>query len=212
MRKIVLFCYLQCFVLCNVFAQNVFKGRVVDENNRPVKEAIVFQLGEDASIRNTVLVDSSGNFSIDKVDFSKEILRVTAFGFENKDITKSTVEPIVLKVLSVALGEVVVQGEAKVEQKSDRLVFTVANTNLVKASNSSFDLVKMTPMVENRNERLSILGKESVELYINGRKSNLTQDAIRSYLLSLPADRIANIEVITNPGVTNSVSAKYRYY
>ena len=63
MRKIVLFCYLQCFVLCNVFAQNVFKGRVVDENNRPVKEAIVFQLGEDASIRNTVLVDSSGNFS-----------------------------------------------------------------------------------------------------------------------------------------------------
>ena len=67
-------------------------------------------------------------------------------------------------------------------------------------------------MVENRNERLSILGKESVELYINGRKSNLTQDAIRSYLLSLPADRIANIEVITNPGVTNSVSAKYRYY
>lgn len=197
------------FISCisTALAQTDFSGKVVEENRKPVKDAIVFLLGQNSVIEKTVMTDSLGRFQIREVDFNKEIVRVTAFGYENRDITSVSDTMVVMKPLGVNLQEVEVQAAARVEQKNDRFVFSVANTSLAKASSSSFELLKMAPMIEDKNNRLSILGKESAELYINGRKSNLTQEAMRAYLQSLPADRIANIEVITNPGVTNSIDA-----
>lgn len=199
-----------CLFMSCIFtaiAQTDFSGRVVEENRKPVKDAIVFLLGQKSVIEKTVMTDSLGRFQIREVDFNKEIVRVTAFGYENRDITSVSDTMVVMKPLGVNLQEVEVQAAARVEQKNDRFVFSVANTSLAKASSSSFELLKMTPMIETRNDKINIVGKESAELYINGRKTNLTQEAIRSYLESLPADRIANIEVITNPGVTNSIDA-----
>lgn len=207
MNKPILLLCLSLGSLSLVTAQTTFSGRVLEENKQPVKDAIVFLLGPNSVIESTVMTDSLGRFHLKEVDFGRELLRVTAFGYGNRDITSATDTVVVLKPLGVDLQEVEVQAAARVEQKNDRFVFNVANTSLAKASSSSFELLKMAPMIEDKNDRLSILGKESAELYINGRKSNLTQEAMRAYLQSLPADRIANIEVITNPGVTNSIDA-----
>jgi hypothetical protein len=78
----------------------------------------------------------------------------------------------------------------------------VANENLTKGNNS-YELIKFTPfIVVDNNDKLSIIGKSGVQLYINGRKTNLPESSIPSYLESLPAEKIASIEVITNPGAT----------
>lgn len=207
MRKTILtLCSSVCFFFMGM-SQNSFSGKAVEESNRPLIDALVFLLGQNSAIKQIVMTDSLGRFHIDKVDFSKELIRVTAFGYGNCDLTSEVDTVAVLKPLAVQLQEVEVQAAARVEQKNDRMVFNVANTALAKASASSFELLKMAPMIEDKKDRLSILGKESAELYINGKKSNLSQEAIRSYLQSLPADRIARIEVISNPGVTNSIDA-----
>lgn len=50
-------------------------------------------------------------------------------------------------------------------------------------------------------------GRDKVEVYINGRKARMTSEQITTYLSSLPAESIKNIELITNPGSRYDVSA-----
>ena len=111
------------FTLClfmgcisTAIAQTDFSGKVVEENRKPVKDAIVFLLGQNSVIEKTVMTDSLGRFQIREVDFNKEIVRVTAFGYENRDITSVSDTMVVMKPLGVNLQEVEVQAAARVEQ------------------------------------------------------------------------------------------------
>ena len=204
-----IFLVAQSFIL-TMTAQTAFRGKVVDEAGNPITEAVAFRLAENAAILGTSVADSVGTIAFDEVffDSQKETVRVTAFGYQDVSLTANPEAAIVLKPLAVGLEEIVVKGEAQVVQRSDGLTFKVANTGLVKASKTSLELLKMTPLIrEDENKKLSVLGKASFVLYINGRKTNLSEDAIQSYLQSLPPENVINIEVITNPGVTESIRA-----
>ena len=201
---------IQCCSILTMTAQTAFRGKVIDEAGNPITEAVAFRLAENAAILGTSVADSVGTIAFDEVffDSQKETVRVTAFGYQDVSLTANPEAAIVLKPLAVGLEEIVVKGEAQVVQRSDGLTFKVANTGLVKASNNALDLVKMTPLIkEDENRKLSVLGKNSFVLYINGRKTNLSDDAISSYLQSLPPENVIDIEVITNPGVTESIRA-----
>lgn len=86
------------------------------------------------------------------------------------------------------------------QKKSDRLVFDVAASPIVKGNNA-FDLLKETPLVSSTDDKnIKISGKSNAVIFINGRKSNMNADALESFLKSMPAENIAKIEVITVPG------------
>lgn len=121
-------------------------------------------------------------------------------GFENQDFSNLLALPdtIVMKERSEELGEVVVQGKSIVTQKSDRLVFNIANSNLTKGNNT-FHLLSFTPLMQIDREQISILGKSGVKLYINGRKTLLSGESMIGYLKSLPAESVSKIEIITDP-------------
>lgn len=104
-----------------------------------------------------------------------------------------------MKERSEELGEVVVQGKSIVTQKPDRLVFNVANPNLTKGNNA-FHLLSFTPLMQVERNSISILGKSGLKLQINGRKTLLSGEPMLAYLKSLPAETIAKIEIITEPG------------
>ncbi|WP_337518794.1 TonB-dependent receptor plug domain-containing protein, partial [Alistipes ihumii] len=108
---------------------------------------------------------------------------------------------VVFAPLSVRLDEFVVSVEQNTVQKSDRLVFNIAGTNLAKGNNI-YEVLKFAPLVKEENRQLSIIGKESTLLYINGRKTNVPAESMNAYLRGIPAENIAKIEVITNPGAT----------
>lgn len=85
------------------------------------------------------------------------------------------------------------------QKKADRLVFDVAASPISKGSNA-FDLLKETPLISTTDDKtLQILGKNSVMIYINGRKSNMSPDAVVELLKSMPSENIQKIEVITVP-------------
>ena len=52
------------FISCisTAIAQTDFSGKVVEENRKPVKDAIVFLLGQNSVIEKTVMTDSLGRF------------------------------------------------------------------------------------------------------------------------------------------------------
>ncbi|MPL56344.1 hypothetical protein SDC9_01828 [bioreactor metagenome] len=84
-------------------------------------------------------------------------------------------------------------------KKSDRMVYDVANSPVAKGSNA-FELLKETPLISTSdNANLKILGKNDAIIYINGRKSNMSAEAVLEMLKNTPSENIQKIEVITVP-------------
>lgn len=86
------------------------------------------------------------------------------------------------------------------QKKADRLVYDVAATTSTKGS-TAYDLMKEIPSVTNTDDKeFKILGKSAVQIFINGRKSNLDQEAVNALLKGTPSENISKIEVISVPG------------
>ncbi|MGC4129181.1 MAG: outer membrane beta-barrel family protein [Bergeyella sp.] len=92
----------------------------------------------------------------------------------------------------------VIAKKPTVESKADRTVFNVANSSIL-AGNTTWDVLRMTPLVSiDNNDAVKAQG-ESVTVYINDRKSVFTGKELKDYLASIPADNLMKIEVITSP-------------
>lgn len=92
----------------------------------------------------------------------------------------------------------VIARKPTVESKADRTVFNVANSSIL-AGNTTWDIVRMTPMVSIDNDDNVRAEGESVTVYINDRKSVFTGKELKEYLKTIPADNLMKIEVITSP-------------
>ncbi|MBK1895386.1 outer membrane beta-barrel family protein [Chryseobacterium paridis] len=85
-----------------------------------------------------------------------------------------------------------------VESKVDRTVFNVANSSIL-AGNTTWDVLRMTPLVSiDNNDNIKAEG-DKVTVYINDRKSVFTGKELKEYLATIPADNLMKIEVITSP-------------
>lgn len=97
------------------------------------------------------------------------------------------------------IKEVVLVGKKPtVENKVDRTVFNVANSSIL-AGNTTWDVLKMTPLISVDNDDAIKSEGENVTVYINDRKSVFTGKELKEYLKTIPADNLMKIEVITNP-------------
>lgn len=107
---------------------------------------------------------------------------------------KDTIESKVKEIEEVTF----VARKPTVESKVDRTVFNVANSSIL-AGNTTWDVLRMTPLLSvDSNDALKAEG-ESVTVYINDRKSVFTGKELKEYLQTIPADNLMKIEVITSP-------------
>ena len=183
--KILVFLIISLLQL-NVLAQTTIERVVVNDERRPLIGTVVTCLNKNNKLLHGSITDVTGTFSI-TADFSqKEWLRVSYLGYENQDFNSlaSLPDTIVMKERSEELGEVVVQGKSIVTQKSDRLVFNIANSNLTKGNNT-MQLLRFTPLMRMDNDKISMLGKSKMQLYINGKKSNMGDDALQKIIFEL---------------------------
>ena len=95
------------------------------------------------------------------------------------------------------LDEVVVNSvKPLIERKADRLIFNVENS--VASQGSSWEVLKRTPGVIAVQDNLQVRN-QSVTVYINDRKVQLSSLEVRSLLENLSGAQIKLIEVINNP-------------
>lgn len=95
-------------------------------------------------------------------------------------------------------GVTLVARKPTVESKIDRTVFNVANSSIV-AGNTTWDVLRMTPLVSIDNNDAVKAEGQTVTVYINDRKSVFTGKELKEYLKTIPADNLMKIEVITSP-------------
>lgn len=183
------------------FSQTLIKGVVRNEKQENLEGAVIARFQKsDGKLIGGVTTDKDGKFSIEP-DTLHEWLRISYMGYKSQDYRNVSLmpNPIVLEVADNKLGEIIVQGKSIVSHKSDRLIFKIANTTLTEGNNVT-GLLQFTPLMEVDKGNVSMKGKSGIILYINGRKSLLSGEAMQNYLKGLPAEKIDRIELITDPG------------
>lgn len=191
-------------VSVTTFAQHSVEGNVVDMNHDPVAYANIILLNAEDSTTvykgDATLED--GSFSFEGVAANDYLLKASYVGFETHSQRISVTEnlnlnPIVLQMQENGLDEVSINVKnPTVKREVDRLVFNVENTSL--SSGNTWDILKKTPMVILANGNLQVRN-QSVEIYINDRKVQLSASELRVLLENYSAENITSVEVITNP-------------
>jgi outer membrane receptor protein involved in Fe transport len=212
MRKIVIL--LLGWVLCmnsQAFAQRQQQGEahaelmgklLDDQTGKPVEYASVALLNaSDSALVTGMLSKGNGDFSFSPVKPGSYILKIYFIGYQTffKAVTVKTVSDvgnIRLKTTARNLKGVEVVGEKPAFTMAiDKRVFNV-DKNLASVGGTATDVLRQVPSVNVDIDGNVSVRNGSPTIFIDGRPSTLTLDQI-------PADAIANIEVVTNP------SAKY---
>lgn len=112
--------------------------------------------------------------------------------------TQETVKDTVKATAKEIEGVTLVARKPTVESKVDRTVFNVANSAIL-TGNTTWDVLRMTPLVSIDNNDAVRAEGQTVTVYINDRKSIFTGKELKEYLKTIPADNLLKIEVITSP-------------
>src|SRR5690606_4994058 len=97
-------------------------------------------------------------------------------------ILASAQETVADTVQTKSIEEVVVIArKPTIESKADRTIFNVANSSIL-TGNSTWDVLRMTPLVNiDNNDNVQAEGN-AVTVYINDRKSVFTGKELKEYL------------------------------
>ena len=164
---------------------------------------------EDSSFVKGAPTNLDGLFEIQGIPAGSYILRVTAIGYQ-KLMVPFTVEnntalgTIKVQPGSMRLDEVTVTAERPLyAMDGEKLIYNVSEDPSIQTGTTE-DALQNAPGVEVDVEgNITLRGVSSVEIWINDKPSKLTEENLKTYLQTLPANALARIETITNP------SAKY---
>ncbi len=124
-------------------------------------------------------------------------ISLTAFAQKDSLLTKRD-------TLTGSNQEVIVTGKTPlVQHQLDKTVINVAANSLSQGRNV-FEVLQKSPGISvTGQDELVMNGKQGLNVYVDGRPTQLTGQDLAAYLKSLPAETVDKIELITNP------SAKY---
>lgn len=200
MKKLNLLIFLLLPLFC--LAQLTLKGRVASET-KSLEWAEISILNKEGKIIDGTTTKEDGSFDISLKNGSYKI-EISLLGFADYEkeilLEKNTdLGTIILKENETKLVEVMVQSKKKtIEQKTDRLVYNLEN-NVTTTGGDALSAINTAPGVVVKNDVITILGKGTSRVMIDGRLIELTGEELNNFLKSISAADIKNIEVISNP-------------
>ncbi|RKN83540.1 TonB-dependent receptor domain-containing protein [Ulvibacterium marinum] len=192
-------------------AQFTVTGTSEDTNGLPLAFANVLLLKtSDSTFVSGATSDDNGTFELTTVTAGEYRVTVSVLGFDtytSQSFSLSDARPnmelgtVQLSEGALALNEVQVVGSRPlIERKIDRLVVNVAN-KVNTAGSSALEILERSPgvVVNRQGNSIAMLGKEGVNVMVNGKLQYMPADALFSYLQGLDADNIQSLELITTP-------------
>ena len=207
MKRIVLFLVAVFAVMAMDAA--VVKGKIVDAGGSALDFVNVMLTSKsDKSAVYGAISDETGHFEVMNVPAGEYELDITFVGYQTikRDVSVKSLSDqvalgrLVLREDAKMLGEVEVVGQAsQMRFDIDKKVFNV-DQNLAASGASASEMLQGIPSVDVDNEgNISLRNSSSVEVWINGKPSGLTEENRAQILEQMPAGSIEAVEVITNP-------------
>ncbi len=207
MKKILLLNFLM-LVAAAINAQTI-QGSVLDGEGKNVGNATVSLLKlKDSSIAKLSVTNENGEYQFKEIQPGKYFAKVSFVGYDNA--TSGTIDysssdaiipPIVIMKSSSELkGVTVAARKPMIEVKADKTILNVENT-INSVGNDALELLRKSPgVLVDKDDNISLSGKNGVKIYIDGKPSPLSGSDLSNYLKSLQSAQIEAIEIINNPG------------
>ena len=163
----------------------------------------------DSSFIKGASTNLDGLFEIQGVPAGAYLLRITAIGYQNRLVPFKVENNTALGTLKVKAGATTLDAVEITAEKpiyamdGEKLIYNVSEDPSIQTGTTE-DALQNAPGVEVDVEgNITLRGVSSVEIWVNDKPSKLTEENLKTYLQTLPANALARIETITNP------SAKY---
>jgi hypothetical protein len=189
--------------------QGKISGVVRSQADKPVEAATVSLLrAKDSVLVKTSLTDTEGRFEFENLSDDTCIITITSVGFagyRSEPFTISSSIPVELPMVRLQDPGAALQGVTVTATKSfieRRLDKTIVNPDalIANAGANTLEVLEKSPGVQvDVNGTISLKGKAGVLILIDDRPTHLSGAALASYLRSLPAGTLNNIEIMTNP-------------
>lgn len=207
--KFTLSIYLFFFGCFLAFAQHTISGKITDANNEPVPFAnvILYQKGNTKTPKG-VVSDNKGAFIFENIAEATYQIEVSVLGFKTKKseefkLTANKKIDFVIQEESQSLDEVVVKAKRPViKQTAEKLVVDLEKTEMINANLK--DVMRKVPGVLVTSNGISVAGNSGVRILINGKTTQYMD--VQTLLRDLPADNIAKVEVVEQPGAEYEAS------
>ncbi len=185
------------------------KGNVLDSKEKGIDLAMVSLLRtSDTTFVKSAFSDQDGSFLLSQIPQGAYFIQVNLLGYEQyRDSVVATgaeslirLNPITLKTSLTELNEVNIVAETPyIERKIDRTVINV-DALITNAGSDIMEVMERAPGITVDNQGTILLkGRSGVAIFINDKPSYLSGVELESYLRSLPAGTVKQIEIMTNP-------------
>jgi outer membrane receptor protein involved in Fe transport len=193
-----------------VQAQTI-SGKITDDKQKPIKAATVLLLKQsDSTLVKSQLSDNEGVFIFPEVMPGKYLVKIKVVSqqvnyvpavVEDKDIQLGTISLVAeIKTLKEVT---IVSSKPFLEQKADKLIVNVEGSATA-AGSTAMEVLQKVPGLIVSNDKITMPGKGSPAILVDGRLSQYTD--VAQLLRDISADNIDKIEVISNPGAKYDAS------
>jgi iron complex outermembrane recepter protein len=187
-------------------------GLAKNESGAPLNGATVSLIRtKDSSTNKLAVTNANGSYSFSGVKEGNYRVMITHVGYKpaftpSFSFSSSDVNVPELKLSKIAgnLNKVnVTASKPMVEVKADKTIVNVESTINAVGSNALELLRKSSGVLLDKDDNISLAGKNGVQVSVDGRQIPLAGQELAQYLKTLQSSQVEAIELITNP------SAKY---
>ena len=212
MRKLFTF-FLFAVILNSAVSAQTISGIIKDQDGKPVDKTTVSLLKiKDSSVVKLSVTDNQGKFSIRTDTAGRYLVSTSHIAYApvySRPIEVSGSGDVSIGELSIIKKEGSLQGvtvtsqKPMIEVRADKMIVNVEGT-MNAVGNDALELLRKSPGVTvDKDDNISLAGKNGVQVYIDGKPSPLSGADLANYLKSMQSAQIESIEIISNP------SAKY---
>ncbi|RYY55688.1 MAG: TonB-dependent receptor [Chitinophagaceae bacterium] len=193
--------------LCVSLSAQTITGGVKDSQGKWLDKTTVSLLrAVDSQVARLSVTDKEGKFSISSAP-GNYILGLTQIGytpFFSKPIPLTAADTLLPDFIMASTegsleGVTVTSKKPIVEVLADKTILNVEGT-INAVGNDALELLRKSPgVMVDKDDNLSLAGKNGVQVFIDGKPSPLSGTDLSNYLKTLQSTQIEAIELITNP-------------
>ena len=186
------------------------KGLITDAQGKPLAGAsVALKKTKDSSVVKLSISDSTGQYEFLTVTPGSYFISTSHTGYSASNSTAFEVkEGAAMKTPVIGLTRdtrelstaVVAAQVPLVEVKPDKIILNVEGT-INAVGEDALGLLRKSPGVTvDKDNNLSLSGRNGVQVYVDGRPSYLSGASLADYLRTIQSSSIESIEIIGNPG------------